>query len=68
MFKISLIFFVHPNQEFEDLDEIIARYIQPIAATVRDIMSFKYYKDSEGGKREILDKVLSEEKKKATSK
>ncbi|GFO10563.1 LOW QUALITY PROTEIN: transcription elongation factor spt6, partial [Plakobranchus ocellatus] len=56
------------GEEFEDLDEIIARYIQPIAATVRDVMSFKYYKDSEGGKREILDKFLTEEKKKSNSK
>ncbi|RUS83311.1 hypothetical protein EGW08_008933 [Elysia chlorotica] len=56
------------GEEFEDLDEIIARYIQPIAATVRDIMAFKYYKDSEGGKRDILDKHLSEEKKKSNSK
>ena len=52
-------------QEFEDLDEIIARHIQPMAATVRDIMAFKYYRDSDGGKREILDKFLGEEKKKA---
>lgn len=54
-------------QEFEDLDEIIARHIQPMAAFARDILYFKYYKDSEGGKREILDKVLIDEKKKAPS-
>ncbi|KAH9498657.1 Transcription elongation factor SPT6 [Bulinus truncatus] len=53
------------SKEFEDLDEIIARYIQPIAANVRDIMAFKYYRDSEGGKRDILDKILTEEKNKA---
>ncbi|KAH9503861.1 Transcription elongation factor SPT6 [Bulinus truncatus] len=53
------------GEEFEDLDEIIARYIQPIAANVRDIMAFKYYRDSDGGKRDVLDKLLTEEKKKA---
>ena len=53
------------TKEFEDLDEIIARHIQPMAATVRDIMAYKYYKDSDGGKRDILDKLLTEEKKKA---
>ncbi|XP_005089175.1 transcription elongation factor SPT6 isoform X2 [Aplysia californica] len=52
------------TEEYEDLDEIIARHIQPMAATVRDLMAFKYYRDSEGGKREILDKLLAEEKKK----
>ncbi len=54
-------------QEYEDLDEIIARHIQPMAAYVRDIMGFKYYRTSDGGKREILDKLLMEEKKKAPS-
>lgn len=51
-------------QEFEDLDEIIARHIQPMAAFARDVMNFKYYKESDGGKREILEKILMEEKKK----
>ncbi|XP_071094189.1 transcription elongation factor SPT6-like [Haliotis cracherodii] len=55
------------QEEFEDLDEIIARHIQPMAAYVRDIVGFKYYRDAEGGKREILDKLLIEEKKKAPS-
>ncbi|XP_064612097.1 transcription elongation factor SPT6-like [Liolophura sinensis] len=55
------------KEEFEDLDEIIARHIQPMAAFARDILYFKYFKDSEGGKREILDKVLIDEKKKAPS-
>ncbi|XP_055861753.1 transcription elongation factor SPT6 [Biomphalaria glabrata] len=56
------------GEEFEDLDEIVARYIQPIAANVRDIMAFRYYREAEGGKREILDKILTEEKKKAAFK
>lgn len=55
------------TEEFEDLDEIIARHIQPMAAFARDVMNFKYYKESDGGKREILEKILMEEKKKGPS-
>ncbi len=53
--------------EFEDLDEIIARYIQPMAAFARDITNYKYYVDSEGGKRDIMEKIVQEEKRKANS-
>ncbi len=53
--------------EFEDLDEIIARYIQPMAAFARDITNYKYYVDSEGGKRDIMEKIVMEEKRKANS-
>ncbi|XP_013397141.1 transcription elongation factor SPT6 isoform X3 [Lingula anatina] len=56
------------NDEFEDLDEIIARHIQPMAAFARDIINFKYYKEVEGGKRENIEKILIEEKKKGPSK
>ena len=49
---------------FEDLDEIIARYIQPMAAHARDILSFKYHVDSEGGRRELMDQILMSEKRK----
>uniref|UniRef100_A0A1I8JEX7 Transcription elongation factor spt6 n=1 Tax=Macrostomum lignano TaxID=282301 RepID=A0A1I8JEX7_9PLAT len=31
------------GEEFEDLDEIIARYVQPMAAYIRDISMHKYY-------------------------
>lgn len=55
-------------QEFEDLDEIIARYIQPMAAFARDILNYKYYMEADGGKKEITDKFLVDEKKKAPSK
>lgn len=51
-------------QEFEDLDEIIVRYIQLMVVFVRDVMNFKYYKELDGGKREILEKIFLEEKKK----
>ena len=52
-------------EEFEDLDEIIARYIQPMAAFARDITNHKYYVDSEGGKRDIMETVVADEKRKA---
>ena len=51
-------------QEFEDLDEIIARHIQPMAAFVRDVTGHKYYRDTEGGSKELMDKYLGVEKKK----
>ena len=54
-------------QEFEDLDEIIARHVQPMASTVRDIMAHRYYKGL-ADKREVIDKALSEDKKKQPSK
>jgi transcription elongation factor SPT6 len=57
-----------PSKEFEDLDEIIARHIQPIAAFARDILNYKYYKDSDGGNREIMERICGDEKRKAPSK
>lgn len=56
------------NEEFEDLDEIIARYVQPMALHARDLINFKYFRDAKGGKREAMEELLLEEKKKAPSK
>ncbi len=55
-------------QEFEDLDEIIARHIQPAAAFARDILNYKYYSSADGGKHELLEELVKEEKRKAHSK
>lgn len=55
------------NEEFEDLDEIIARYVNPMAAHARDLLSFKYYRDTEGLK-DKAEEILKEEKKKNASK
>ncbi|CAF3525255.1 unnamed protein product [Rotaria socialis] len=33
------------TEEFEDLDEILARYIKPMANTVSDIVTHKYYRN-----------------------
>jgi len=51
-------------QTFEDLDEIIARHIQPMAAYARDMLSYKYHVDSDGGRRDILDRLLIDDKRK----
>ena len=56
------------QEEFEDLDEIIARHIQPMAAFARDILNYKYYLDADGGNKEIIEKIITEEKKRAPSK
>lgn len=55
-------------QEFEDLDEIIARHIQPMAAFARDVLTFKYYSAAEGGKRDVLEQLIKEEKSKNPTK
>ena len=67
-FSFKLLFFIRSFslvfQEFEDLDEIIARHIQPMASFARDILSHKYYKDTEGGNRTTMQEVLKTEKAK----
>ncbi|TRY62957.1 hypothetical protein TCAL_10880 [Tigriopus californicus] len=56
------------NEEFEDLDEIIARHVNPMAAHARDILTFKYYKDTDGGKREKAEEILKVDKRAAPTK
>lgn len=56
------------TEEFEDLDEIIARHIQPMAGYARDLINFKYFRDGDGGKKDVMDKIVSDDKKKAPSK
>ncbi|XP_039292182.1 transcription elongation factor SPT6 isoform X2 [Nilaparvata lugens] len=55
-------------EEFEDLDEIIARHVNPMAAYARDLLSFRYYRDTDGGQRERAEEFLKDEKKKNASK
>ena len=52
------------DQEFEDLDEIVARHVQPMAAYARDIMTYKYYVDTEGGDLLVMERLLREERSK----
>lgn len=56
------------TQSFEDLDEIIARYVQPMSGFARDLLNFRYFVEADGGKKEEMDKILMEEKKKAANK
>ncbi|KAJ8923462.1 hypothetical protein NQ315_002021 [Exocentrus adspersus] len=56
------------NEEFEDLDEIIARHITLMAGHARDLLYFRYYKDTEGGHKDKAEEYLKEEKKKNPSK
>lgn len=55
------------NEEFEDLDEIIARHVTPMASHARDLLNFRYFKDFEGQK-DKADDYLKEERKKNSSK
>lgn len=62
----SSLFFVW--QEFEDLDEIIARHVQPMAAFARDILNYKYFLTTDGTAKDGVEKQLREEKSKGPSK
>lgn len=55
------------NEEFEDLDEIIARYIQPMASQAREIVNHRYYRETEGGLKQKLEEILLTEKRKNPS-
>ncbi|XP_031559934.1 transcription elongation factor SPT6-like [Actinia tenebrosa] len=53
------------NEEFEDLDEIIARHIQPMASLAREVVTHKYHRPADGGSKPKLEELLVVEKKKA---
>ncbi|XP_045447974.1 transcription elongation factor SPT6 [Melitaea cinxia] len=55
------------GSEFEDLDEIIARHVTPMAGHARDLISYKYYKPL-GGMRDKAEEILKEEKGKNPNK
>eukprot|EP01119_Soliformovum_irregulare_P007094 TRINITY_DN1949_c0_g1_i1.p1 TRINITY_DN1949_c0_g1~~TRINITY_DN1949_c0_g1_i1.p1 ORF type:complete len:1550 (+),score=544.67 TRINITY_DN1949_c0_g1_i1:1495-6144(+) len=48
------------NERFEDLDEILARYIDPMTMFIQELVSFRNFQ--KGGKEEI-ERLLSEKKK-----
>ena len=50
------------NETFEDLDEIIARYVQPMAGYARDLINFRIFRNAEGGKRDVMERYLREER------
>ena len=49
------------DERYEDLDEIIARYIQPMAANIQEMKDYKYYRT---GSKEDMDTLLKIEKTK----
>ncbi|XP_072909557.1 transcription elongation factor SPT6 [Hemitrygon akajei] len=55
------------NEEFEDLDEITARYVQPMASFARDLLYHKYYQDCNGGDRKKMEEILSKSKREKPS-
>ncbi|XP_037932436.1 transcription elongation factor SPT6 [Teleopsis dalmanni] len=56
------------NEEFEDLDEIIARHVNPMAACARELLNYKYYRNAGGGLKDNMEEILREEKKKDSKK
>lgn len=64
------------EEEFEDLDEIVARYINPMAGHARDVYSFRYFRDlgltnetwAPGKEREKADETIKEDKRKNPAK
>ena len=60
------------DEQFEDLDEIMARYLNPMAAYARDLLSFRYFRNlglteqtyAPGKERELADKLIKEDQKK----
>jgi transcription elongation factor SPT6 len=55
-------------EEYEDLDEIIARFVNPMASHARDIVNYKYFMGGLGGSRAKADEYLREEKGKNSNK
>ncbi|KZC13000.1 Transcription elongation factor SPT6 [Dufourea novaeangliae] len=51
------------NEEFEDLDEIIARHINPMAAYASELLDFKYFKPTLEGIKDKAEEILKEQKK-----
>lgn len=51
------------NEEFEDLDEIIARHVNPMAAYVSEILDFKYFKPDVMGMNDKAEEIIKIQKK-----
>ena len=50
--------------EFEDLNEILASFVAPLAANARQILEHKYYREALAGQKGKISEILREEKKK----
>ncbi|OAF72048.1 Transcription elongation factor SPT6 [Intoshia linei] len=51
------------NEYYEDLDEITARYIQPMASYIRDIVTHKYYLAMQNSNNAEIEKIILLEKR-----
>ncbi|KAK2574192.1 Transcription elongation factor SPT6 [Acropora cervicornis] len=51
------------SEEFEDLDEIIARHVQPMASFAREILNHKNYRAVDGNKTKLEETLLAEKRK-----
>ncbi|KAH8236737.1 hypothetical protein KR026_009703 [Drosophila bipectinata] len=55
------------TEQFEDLDEIIARYITPMALAARELIQYKYYKPNttpvNGNEYNFMERILLNEQK-----
>ena len=56
------------DEAYEDLDEILARYVHPMAGLAHEIISFKYFIYADGAQKDVLESLLLEEKKKQPNK
>ncbi|XP_068145157.1 transcription elongation factor SPT6-like isoform X2 [Drosophila tropicalis] len=60
------------TEEFQDLDEIIARHIHPMAMAARELLEYKYYKPNlaaaNENERDYMEKLLLREKAKDSKK
>lgn len=55
-------------QEFEDLDEILARHIQPMASLAREVFAHKYFLEGvKAEDRQSIETYLVDEKKRTPS-
>ena len=52
------------EEVYEDIDEILAHFIQPMAANCQDLMSSKCYRRANGGEHKELEQLLAKEKAK----
>jgi transcription elongation factor SPT6 len=54
------------GESYEDLDELVARCILPMASLARDVLCFKYYKNI--GSREAITTYLKREQERNSNK
>ncbi|KAL3307184.1 Transcription elongation factor SPT6, partial [Cichlidogyrus casuarinus] len=50
------------QEEYDDLDEIVARYVQPLSSYLNELLGHKNYRDSKGGNKELLTDILRHDK------